>query len=70
MNTIESESYSRFQKAARLTEKNTMPAFAILIAIGLTMFLVLSSFVVSLVARFIEIEANDSARRLRRPSSL
>ena len=33
-----------------------MPAFALLIAIGLTMFLVLSSFVVSLVLRFIEIE--------------
>lgn len=51
-------------------EKNTMPAFAILIAIGLTMFLVLSSFVVSLVLRFIEIEANDGARRPRDPSLL
>ena len=33
-----------------------MPAFAVLVAIGLTMFLVLSSFVVSLVLRFLEIE--------------
>lgn len=31
-----------------------MPAFVILIAIGLTMFFVLSSFVVSLVLRFLK----------------
>jgi hypothetical protein len=54
MNAIESESYSKFQKAARLTEQNIMPVYAILITIGLTMFLVLSSFVVSLVLRLLE----------------
>jgi hypothetical protein len=59
MNAIESESYSRFWKAARVMEKNTMPAFAPLIVIGLTMFLVLSSFVVSLVLRFLENETNE-----------
>ena len=40
--------------ATNLTERNTMPSIALFIVIGLTMFLVLSLFVVSLVLRFLE----------------
>jgi hypothetical protein len=50
-------------------EKNTMPAFAILAAIGLSMFLVLSFFVVSLVLRFLGNGVNDTERDGSRRSS-